>query len=953
MRYLYARGTVGDDVVDLKKAISSALGPDASIFQGLSSGNQVDADTESAIRLWQSGTGLIADGIVGPRCLQLLGLLTLQPTEVRLELSVVSKLFPATKPANIERYLPYVAAALRAAELTDLAMILVALATVRAESEGFLPISEFSSPFNTTPGGAPFDKYEGGDGNRESGDGARFRGRGFVQIKGRSEYQKFGDAIGIDLTADTSRAELANAPEIAALLLAVFLRDAEEPIRTAVEKKDYAAARPLVNGGSYGIERFKDVFTRANELWPLLQPGQANATPELSPSGSLEKQPTPSATRPLNARRDAPDIRDRPYVPQPVGLAAAFPDDKAIEQLLPKYTDAKLILDQGQEGACTGFGLACVINYLRWREAGTPSKMESVSPRMLYTYARRYDEYEGESYEWSSCRGAIKGWFHHGVCQEDDWPYHQPHAQPQYGYANRAAKTPLGVYFRIDLQSITDLQAAIQQVGAVYVSCLTHEGWSKVPSGGKLKGHADLPVIEFDGRPSQVGGHAFALVGFNQYGFVLQNSWGAQWGASGFAILSYADWLANGMDAWVVALGVPGVIAGRISARGTAPSAKALSANTSQWWSEDQAYQHSVVFGNDGRMYRYLTEDEMTRTLLHQVAGLPDLWFRTQSQEARKRLVIIVHGGLNNEADGIKRARALGRHFLANGCYPLFVVWKTGIWDSIQNIFKDAFSRLPAGKSLGERITDQSDLLIEKTIGRPLARPIWSEIKENASYAFGNGRGGNLLITALQRLQENWGDSLEVHLVGHSAGAIWLGHFLNCAVVRQADQRITSTHLYAPACSVNFANQYYATNPRVMNNLYLDVLSDRLERDDQVAMIYRKSLLYLVSNALEKDIRTPLLGLSRIFDESDDGWDGTSSTNEDLGIWRRAAAEAGLSEKTGRLTIFRDDEMRSSEKDKAAASHGGFDNDLSTVRRTLERIVGRQLPAPPDDLGGY
>ncbi len=108
-----------------------------------------------------------------------------------------------------------------------------------------------------------------------------------------------------------------------------------------------------------------------------------------------------------------------------------------------------------------------------------------------------------------------------------------------------------------------------------------------------------------------------------------------------------------------------------------------------------------------------------------------------------------------------------------------------------------------------------------------------------------------------------------------------------------------------------------------------------------------------MSNALEKDIRTPLLGLSRIFVESDDGWDGTSSTNEDLGIWRRAAAEAGLSEATGRLTIFSKDQMHSYDICKAAASHGGFDNDLSTVRRTLQRIIGGPLPAPPEDLGGY
>ncbi|MFX6949774.1 hypothetical protein ABTH81_22110, partial [Acinetobacter baumannii] len=32
---------------------------------------------------------------------------------------------------------------------------------------------------------------------------------------------------------------------------------------------------------------------------------------------------------------------------------------------------------------------------------------------------------------------------------------------------------------------------------------------------------------------------------------------GTDWGASGFAVLSYEDWVTNGSDCWAVALGVP------------------------------------------------------------------------------------------------------------------------------------------------------------------------------------------------------------------------------------------------------------------------------------------------------------------------------------------------------------------------------------------------------------
>ena len=87
------------------------------------------------------------------------------------------------------------------------------------------------------------------------------------------------------------------------------------------------------------------------------------------------------------------------------------------------------------------------------------------------------------------------------------------------------------MYYRIDLKSITDVQAAIKEVGAVYVFAYTHQGWNQVPARSRPpSGHQDLPLIPFDGRPSETDGHSFALVGFNGQGFVLQNSWGKGWG---------------------------------------------------------------------------------------------------------------------------------------------------------------------------------------------------------------------------------------------------------------------------------------------------------------------------------------------------------------------------------------------------------------------------------------
>lgn len=78
------------------------------------------------------------------------------------------------------------------------------------------------------------------------------------------------------------------------------------------------------------------------------------------------------------------------------------------QRLVAEFRKAKVpILDQGSEGACTGFGLATVINFLlRVHRIGSP---EPVSPFMLYSMAKRYDEWPGENYEGSGAPGSDEG----------------------------------------------------------------------------------------------------------------------------------------------------------------------------------------------------------------------------------------------------------------------------------------------------------------------------------------------------------------------------------------------------------------------------------------------------------------------------------------------------------------------------------------------------------------
>jgi putative chitinase len=197
---------------------------------------------------------------------------------------LVARIFPVTPLANIAANLPPILAALTAASLDDPQMLLVAFATIRAETECFLPLAEGVSPYNTSPGGKPFDLYDNRSdlGNQGPPDGASFRGRGFIQLTGRANYTQYAAETGHDLVANPT---LACDPTIAAELLARFLANKQVPIRRALAVNDLAAARRLVNGGTNGLTRFASafhlgtgLFTDANTVLPDGRPARAAVT---------------------------------------------------------------------------------------------------------------------------------------------------------------------------------------------------------------------------------------------------------------------------------------------------------------------------------------------------------------------------------------------------------------------------------------------------------------------------------------------------------------------------------------------------------------------------------------------------------------------------------------------------------------------------------------------------
>jgi peptidoglycan L-alanyl-D-glutamate endopeptidase CwlK len=263
-------GMAGPDVRRLQRALKAA---------GFRPG-RIDGDfgphTEAAVLAFQRSAGLLADGIVGPRTAKALGLeAPVRPSAIpAFTVPVVVRLFGTRQRANVERHLPAVLAALEAEHLDDKPMVLMALATIRAETAGFRPISEYPSRFNTSPRSPRlFDLYDHRRdlGNLGPPDGERFKGRGFVQLTGRSHYTTFSRRLrlGRRLVDDP---ELANEPIIAARLLAAFLKDRERRIREALADPDedhgLRQARRAVNGGTHGLAEFARTYRLGDALVP-------------------------------------------------------------------------------------------------------------------------------------------------------------------------------------------------------------------------------------------------------------------------------------------------------------------------------------------------------------------------------------------------------------------------------------------------------------------------------------------------------------------------------------------------------------------------------------------------------------------------------------------------------------------------------------------------------------
>lgn len=177
------------------------------------------------------------------------------------------------------------------------------MAEVDHESGGFAYTKELGKD-------SYFDQYDAGTkkgarlGNTEKGDGLKYKGRGFIQLTGKSNYAEAGKDLGLDLI---NHPELAETPENAAKTAAWFWK--KRKLGESARDGDVTKNRKIINGGTNGLSEVK----RLNEKY--LAESASNQSASIGSVGGESSIPMPTSPK----IPTSPAIAESPGVVSPMG----------------------------------------------------------------------------------------------------------------------------------------------------------------------------------------------------------------------------------------------------------------------------------------------------------------------------------------------------------------------------------------------------------------------------------------------------------------------------------------------------------------------------------------------------------------------------------------------------------------------------------------------------------
>jgi len=172
------------------------------------------------------------------------------------------------------------------------------------------------------------------NGDEASGDGWRFRGRGPIQVTGRENYRKAGQALGIGLESDPDRML---DPATGCLAAAWFWHSRGlNTLADADSENGFREITRRINGGFLGLEERIHYWERARQVLGLpdfgpvmaQRMGAVRMPPGTRPVYAPVEEPAPAPQPPVPAPKPGAKSRPRPKV-KPKAKARAKPVAKA------------------------------------------------------------------------------------------------------------------------------------------------------------------------------------------------------------------------------------------------------------------------------------------------------------------------------------------------------------------------------------------------------------------------------------------------------------------------------------------------------------------------------------------------------------------------------------------------------------------------------------------------
>lgn len=182
--------------------------------------------------------------------------------------------------------------------------------------------------------------------------------------------------------------------------------------------------------------------------------------------------------------------------------------------------------DQGERSTCAAFAAACIKEIQENRDCGLDCNM---SPEFIY--------YHRENKPGSGMfgRNVFQILREIGSVPESAYPYRcDDNASPPGAdiYA-LAAKYRISNFARVT--TVNGLKRALLEIGPCYM---------------QLPLYLTRPEFWRAGVGEPESGHAIAVVGYTEDGFILENSWGPEWNGDGCVIFPYDEWGVQ-WECWV------------------------------------------------------------------------------------------------------------------------------------------------------------------------------------------------------------------------------------------------------------------------------------------------------------------------------------------------------------------------------------------------------------------